>query len=110
MDESAKAYKELYEILKYIPKQKLERIPSSFIKYIEDNMDKQYEYKVTNIRDFTGQEILRKTKVLLAILYRDYWATNQRRQQIIKKQLNEIEELEEIKRKKYSKDNLFKNK
>lgn len=108
MDDSAKAYKELYEILKYIPKQKLEKIPNGFIKYIENNMDKKYEYKVKHIKDFENQKMLRKTKVLLAILYRDYWADGKRKQEIIKKQANEIIKYEEIKKEKYDVENLFK--
>jgi len=110
MENSAQAYKELYEILKYIPKQKLEKIPKGFIRYIENNMDKKYEYKVKNIRNFENQKMLRKTRVLLAILYRDYWADPKRKQEIIKKQANEISKYEEIKREKYNADNLFKKK
>lgn len=108
MDESAKAYKELYEILKYIPKQKLEKIPKGFIKYIETNMNKKYEYKVKHIKDFENQKMLRETKVLLAILYRDYWVNDKRKQEIITKQTNEIIKCEKIKKEKYDAENLFK--
>ena len=110
MENSAKAYKELYEILKFIPREKRAKIPASFITFLECNMDKKYEYKIKNVRNFEKQEMLKETKILLAILYRDYWATSEKKQEIIAKQRKEIIQQEELKRKKYDVENLFKNK
>ena len=40
MDNFPKAYREVYEILKYIQKEDIEKIPKDFLQTIEDNMDK----------------------------------------------------------------------
>ena len=101
MEQSAKVYKEIYEILKYIPKNELAKLPNGFIKFIEKNMDKNYVYKVENIRDFEKQQMLKGTRTILAILYRDYWATPQKKQEIIARDKKQIKEKQEADRKKY---------
>ena len=53
-----KAYKEVYEILKYIPEEDYKKIPKSMIKVIKKGMDKSYDFKVTEFEDFQKQEML----------------------------------------------------
>ena len=78
-----KAYKEVYEILKYIPEEDYKKIPKSMIKVIKKGMDKSYDFKVTEFEDFQKQEMLSETECILAIFYRDYWATEFERKIII---------------------------
>ena len=47
-------------------------------------------------------------KEIIAILFRDYWATETQRNKIIEYQNNERRKIEEEKRKKYNVDNIFK--
>ena len=47
-------------------------------------------------------------KEIIAILFRDYWATETQRNKIIAYQNNERRKIEEEKRKKYNVDNIFK--
>ena len=110
MEQSAKVYKEIYEILKYIPKNELAKLPNGFIKFIEKNMDKNYVYKVENIRDFEKQQMLKGTRTILAILYRDYWATPQKKQEIIARDKKQIKEKQEADRKKYDIETILANK
>lgn len=110
MEQSAKVYKEIYEILKYIPKNELAKLPNGFIKFIEKNMDKNYVYKVENIRDFEKQQMLKGTRTILAILYRDYWATQQKKQEIIARDKKQIKEKQEADRKKYDIETILANK
>ena len=77
-----KAYKEVYEILKYIPEEDYKKIPKSMIKVIEKGMDKSYEFKVTEFEDFQKQEMLKETECILAIFCRDYWATEKEKDRI----------------------------
>lgn len=107
MDEYNKAYKEVYEILKYIPKEEYAKVPKSFIKFFEDNMDKDYIYKVENVKDFENQKMLHQTRVLLSILYRDYWATPEKRKEIIEKDNEQIAKYEEELREKYDVQKVF---
>ena len=78
-----KAYKEVYEILKYIPEEDYKKIPNSMIKVIKKGMDKSYDFKVTEFEDFQKQEMLSETECILAIFYRDYWASEKERNRIL---------------------------
>ena len=103
-----KAFKEVYEILKYVPDEDKKKIPEDFIKIIEDNMNKEYEFKIDKSTDFENQKLLEETKAILAIIYRDYWATREEKEAINMKFKNDIEKAEEAKKNKYNIDNLFK--
>lgn len=89
----SKVYKEINEILKYIPKEYIERIPPQLLEVIEQNMDENYEYKVEHIRDFENQKMLNETRALLAVIYRDYLASDEERE-IIKNEEREFFEKE----------------
>ena len=51
-------------------------------KIIEKNKDENYEYEVVHIKDFENQEMLGETRALLAVIYRDYFATDEEREKI----------------------------
>lgn len=104
-----KAFKELDEILKYFPKREFEKIPESFIKFIETNMDSNYKYIVEHIDDFQNQKMMEETKVLLSIVYRDFIASTSVKQQILKMESVELLQEEKIIQEKYNPDNLFNN-
>lgn len=110
MDNFPKAYREVYEILKYIPKENLEKIPKDFLEVIENNMDKTYAYKIDETKSFEEQEILKETKAIISIIYQDYWATDDRKKELIKIRNKQRETLEQEKREKYSSDIKFKEK
>ena len=95
MEESAKAYREIYEILKYIPQEQVEKLPDEFTDFIEKHMARTYSYEIKNIQEFDNQEMLEETRIILAILYRDYWAEPERKQEIIERDNKQIQEHEE---------------
>lgn len=76
------AYKEIYEILKIFPKELVDRIPKYKLDYIKQNMDESYEYNITK-ETFDGKTMLDETAAILAILFRDYWATEKQKNKII---------------------------
>lgn len=102
----SKAYKEINEILKHIPKEYIERIPPQLLKVIEENLDKNYEYKVEHIKDFENQEMLNETRALLAVIYRDYFANDEEREKI----KNEEREFFERERENNSLENILNKK
>ncbi len=77
-----KAYKEINEILKYVPDEYIKKISPKLLEFIEENMDRNYEYKVEHIEDFENQEMLNETRALLAVIYRDYFASAEERERI----------------------------
>ncbi len=103
-----KAYKEVLEILKYIPIDEYNKIPEDIIQNMKKKHDNQYQYEVTNLENFKEQPMLRETEAILSVLYRDYWATTEERKKIREKEKSEIEVLEIEKRQKYNPDDLFK--
>ena len=101
-DVYAKAYTELYEILKNISENDLNKIPNEILMILEEKRDKGYEFKLQENIEFENQKLLRETKILLAILYRDYWATKEEKDKIIQKWKNDIIKSEEEKKKIYN--------
>ena len=105
-----KAYKEVYEILKFMPKESVEKIPLEMRLLFERKLDINYDFEINEDKPFEEQQLLLETKAILANLYRDYWAENEEREKILQKEKEEIIKIEEEKRQKYNPDDLFKNK
>ena len=87
----ANAYTEVLDILKHISKEDYEKIPKSKIKVFEENCDKNYNFTYDENKTLDEQNVSEITKVIIAILFRDYWATKEQRYIIMKKQ-QEIKE------------------
>ena len=101
------AYKEIYEILKIFPKELVEKIPVSKIDYIKKNMDKDYEYNVT-VETFDGKTMLDETAAILAVLFKNYWATPKQREQMEKYHNMQRLKLDQEAREKYDPEKIFK--
>ncbi len=81
-----KAYKEVYEIIQKFPKEEREKIPLKFIETLKQRMDKIYPYRVEHITDFENQEMMEETKALLAVIYRDFLASKEEKEEILAKE------------------------
>ena len=103
-----KALKELSEIIKFFPRNEYRKIPKTFVNFIEENKDDNYQYMIEHIDDFQNQAMLDETRVLLSIVYRDFIASNKEKKQITDMEKNELLEEEERIREKYNPDNIFK--
>lgn len=102
------AYKEVIEILKYIPQESVDKIPKTMIEVFKNNMDKEYEFHVDINKKFEEQKLLEETKAILAIIFRDYWATPYQRERIIAKEKYDRQKIEMEKTNMYNSDNVFK--
>lgn len=109
-DKYQKAYKQVIEILKYVPQESVDKIPQEMIKTFKINMDDKYDFKIDISKSFEEQDILEETKAILANIFRDYWATPEQKERILEKEKNDREIEENIKREKYNPDDLFKKK
>lgn len=107
--EYAMAYKEVIEILKYVPDEDVAKIPKEKLNFYKENMDIDYNYKIDKEKEFEEQEMSDITKAVLANIFRDYWATPYQRERILAKEKYDLEKLEEEKREKYNPDDIFKN-
>ncbi len=108
--EYANAYSEVLEILKYISNEDYIKIPKKCIRVFEENSNINHQISYNPEQTLDEQNISKRAKAIIAILYRDYWATSSQREKIVAKQNYDRKKLEEQKRKLYNPDNIFKNK
>lgn len=102
-----KAYKEVIEILKYVPKESVNKIPKSMLDTFNAKMDNNYEFFIDTNKGIEEQELLEETKAILANIFRDYWATPYQKERIQLKEKYEQQRIEEEKKANYD-VNLFK--
>ena len=108
--EYANAYSEVLEILKNISKEDYEKVPSEKIDLFEKNANKNYNFQYDTNLKLDEQNVSKRTKAIIAILFRDYWATPEQREKILAKQNYDRIQIEKNKQKQYNVDNIFKNK
>lgn len=105
----AKAYTEVLEIIKYFPKKDYDKIPKEKIEFYKKNMDINYQFSINPEIDLSEQNVSKETGAIIVKLFRDYFATEQQKEQL--KELIRLKEkkCEIEKREKYNLDDLFKN-
>ena len=106
--EYANAYTEVLEILKYIPREDYNKIPKEKIQLFTTNANKDYHFEYNPQIDLSEQNTSKIAKTIIAILFRDYWATKEQREKILVKEKFDMQKQEQELKEKYSNDNLFK--
>ena len=105
--EYANAYSEVLEILNHIPKADYNKVPSNMIELFTTNQNKDYRFSYNINKTLNEQNVSKIAKTIIAILFRDYWATPYQRERIEAKEKYDRQKTEEEKREKYNADNLF---
>lgn len=106
--EYANAYTEVLEILKHISKEEYNKVPQNKIKFYEINSNKNYTFSYNPNKTLEEQNVSKRARAVIAILFRDYWATPEQRDKILEKERYDTQKNEEEKRIKYNVDKLFK--
>ena len=109
-DNYPKAYKEVIEILKYVPEESVNKIPQTMLDTFKTKMDKEYNFIVDINKAFEEQELLEETKAIFANIFRDYWATPYQKERIEAKEKYDRQKAEEEKREQYNPNDIFKRK
>lgn len=109
-DNYAKAYKEVIEILNFVPKESVDKIPETMLEVFKTKMDKDWDFKVDINKSFDEQNLLDETKAIFANIFRDYWATPYQKERIEAKERYDRQKIEEEKKNKYNSDDIFKKK
>lgn len=104
------AITEAVEILRHSEKKVTDKIPEKFMQFLYKNMDNEYNVKINFADEKWDEKIKSDTKVILALIYRDYIVTKEEREDLIAKEKAELEKEEKELREKYNPDNLFKKK
>lgn len=108
--EYIQAYTEVICLLKYFPKEYIDKLPNKLLEMIQNRSDRKYNINVDVKKDLESQNISKKTKDILVVLKYNYWSTDDEKKYLRKKFYeNELAFQDEIS-KKYNTDNLFKNK
>ena len=105
-----KAYKEVIEILKYVPQESVNKIPKTMLETFEKKMDKDYVFYVDINKSFEEQNLLEETKDIFAVIFRDYWTTPYQRERIKAKEKYDRQKIEEEKANRYNPDDIFNKK
>lgn len=109
MNNRKNAYKEVYTILQELNEEEYNKIPPEIIEAIRANMNEEYEYKLDEELELKDHQMLSETKAILFNLFRDYLATPEQKEKIIRMQ-NEERQKNEIKKQKQYNTDVFERK
>lgn len=107
MEITKHAYSEVYAILNLLSWNLINKIPENIWKNIEDKRDKENVVEIYDIKEYHASE---QTSKLLAVLYKNYFATDEEKNIIIAKEKILFQRKQEELQKKYNSDDMFKNK
>ena len=107
-DNYTKAYKEVMEILKFVPQDSVNKIPKTMLEVFKAKMDKDWKFTVNLDKSFEEQDLLDETKAIFANIFRDCWATPYQKERIMAKEKYDRQKIEKEKLEKYNPNDLFK--
>ncbi len=108
MSNRRNAYTEVYTILQELNEEEYNKIPTEVINAIEENRNLEYNFELDEDLELKEQTLLPQTKAILFNLFRDYLATSEQKEKIIKMQNEERAKIELKKKQEYSTD-IFQN-
>lgn len=83
------AYQEVLEVLKYVELGSVHKIPNSMLELFAAKANKDHPFQYDISRTLDDQRVMKETKAILAIIYRDYWANNKRKNKIIEHEIRD---------------------
>lgn len=86
----------------------LKKIPEKVQNLFKENASKTYTFSYDKTKSLEEQEIMDKTRGVIALLYRDYICDENEKKEFNSKYIQYINEKEEEKRKLYGEDIIFK--
>ena len=97
------AYSEVYAVINIMSETIRNRIPKNILSGIDSNRDKKKNIEIKNIKEF---KISKQAEELLAVLYKNYLATDDEKKIIKAKESLLFQRKQEELRKKYNLDNI----
>ena len=101
------AYAEVLEILKYLPESELRKIPKDEIKFLENNMDKDYKFVLDPEKALEEQNISRKANAILVVYFKKYFTNDYQKQKLNEILTRNQQIVENEARKKYNPEDIF---
>lgn len=88
------AYAEVDEILKYMPKEYLDKVPIKFRKLFSECKLKNYTVKINPDKPLSEQPVIYDTLVIIAILKYNFWCETEEEKKKMMEQMKENESLD----------------
>ena len=109
-NEYGEAAVEVLDILDNTNKEDLEKIPSSFIKFLTENASMDYKVNFDHSKPISELNLKEKTKEILGVIYINWWCDKKEQEEYKKKiEEQEVRKQEELKEK-YNPNKIFENK
>ncbi len=109
MSNRKNAYTEVYTILEELDEEEYNKIPPEIVGTINANRNIEYNFELNEELELKEHQMLPETKAILFNLFRDYLATSEQKQKIIKMQ-NKERQKNELKKQQQYNTNIFENK
>jgi hypothetical protein len=77
------AFKEVYDILENTDEELLKKLPNTFINFLKNNMNLNYQTNIQKNLEIDKQNLLKETESILALIFRSYWATDEEKSEFI---------------------------
>lgn len=74
---------QVYDILQHLDIKLYCKIPKSFIKFIDENRDKEYKVNIDYCNSINNQNLQRGTRIILSVIYGDYLYNKEKRDKLI---------------------------
>lgn len=87
------AFKEVWEILQNTDEELIKKIPNKFMDFLQNNMNKDYETNIKFDTPIDKQPLLKETEAVLSLIYRSYWATEEEKTELAKKDKEELSKI-----------------
>ena len=102
------SFKEVYDILENTEEDLLSKIPNSFMNFIKNNMNVDYNTSINLNETIDKQHLLKETEAILSLIYRSYWATDEEKNEFAEKDNLELIKEEEQKKEQYQGKDIYK--
>lgn len=105
--EYSEAVVEVLDILKHVDSQNVKKIPTKFIKFLEENKSEDYICNLDHTKKIKEMELKPKTEAILGLIYLKYWADEEGKKRF-EQRMKENEEFFENELKKDFDKDIFK--
>ena len=78
------AYSQVLEILKHISVDEYNKIPQNMVQMFKTNASDENYFVYNSNKTLQEQNVSETARTIIAILFRDYWATNEQKEKIDK--------------------------
>ena len=109
-DTYREAFAEVLEVIKHSTNSIKEKIPKKFINFLIENKDNNYLVKIDFNKENWDEYIKDETQGILALIYRDYIVSKEKRQVLLREEKKEQIKIENELSEKYNINNLFSKK